>query len=149
MRFQLTAAWPRLTDTFTAADETGRAVYTVRAKTLSLRDSLTIRDAVGQPVARLQAGWLGGYRLTLGDREVGVIVGGPRPRLERLAGGAFTVTGDIAGREYKLADQERVLATVSRRFFSLTDCYGLDVPRAEEALLAVAVAVALHRLQEG
>lgn len=148
MRFQLTERWPAVTDSFEVTDESGRVVYRVTAKTLSLRDRLTVRDGGGEVVAVLEAGWAGGYRLTVAGRELARISSSVG-RVEFLDGrGRFEVSGDVAGREYKIADRQRVLATVSRAFFSLTERYGLDVAEAGEALEAVAVAVALHRAGE-
>lgn len=148
MRLKLTEKWPAVTDTFVAADESGQPVYTVTAKTFALRDTLHLRDRHGQIAASLQAGWLGGYRIVAGDAELASISGGTLPRVSLADGGSFVVTGDIAGREYKIADRTRVLATVSRKIFSLAEQYGLDVPDPDDVLVAVAVAVALHRLQQ-
>lgn len=146
MRLQLTEQWPSVTDTFVAADESGQAVYTVKAKTLSLRDKLTVRDSGGQPVATVQAGLLGGWGVSVAGQDAAKISSGRLPRVELLDGrGRYSITGDVSGREYKIADRRQVLATVSKSFFSLTDRYGLDVPDPADALLAVAVAVALHR----
>ncbi|NUP99701.1 MAG: hypothetical protein HUU35_07595 [Armatimonadetes bacterium] len=147
MRLKLTEKWPAVTDTFVAADESGQPLYTVTAKTFALRDTLHLRDAHGQIAASVQAGWLGGYRVVSGERELATISGGSPPRVQVAEAGSFVVAGDIAGREYKIADRSRVLATVSRKIFSLAEQYGLDVPDPADALLAVAVAVALHRRQ--
>lgn len=145
MRYQLTAQWPALTDTFEARDEAGRLCYSVKAKTFGLRDTLTILGGDGRPAARLSAGWVGGWTLAAADgSELAKIRGGARPQVE--AGGVvYKVTGDVAGFEYQITDRTRVLATVSKRFFSLTDRYGLDVPQEADALLAVGLVVALHR----
>lgn len=143
MRLTLTEDWPSLVDTLEVHNADGALRWTVRAKTLALRDRLSLRDPAGDEVAWLQAGWTGGYALHTSAGCQASIAGG-RVCLE--AGGAeFTITGDVAGREYKVADRERVLVTVSRSFFSFTDRYGLDVPVDDEALLAVGIAVALHR----
>ena len=58
----------------------------------------------------------------------------------------LTVRGAVGGRDYQVADRQRVLMTVSKTFFSFTDRYGLDVPNDDDLVLAVAIAVALHRL---
>lgn len=147
MRVHLTAAWPTVTDLLKVTAEPGQTLYTVRAKTLSLRDRLTLRDAAGEAVAVLAAGWAGGYTLTIGETPAARIRGGRSPAVELLDGrGRFTVTGDVAGREYRVADRRTVLLTVSKALCSLTDHYALDVPEPADLLLAVGLAVAWHRL---
>lgn len=145
MRYRLTARWPALTDTFEARDEAGTVQFRVRARTFGLRDTLTLEGADGRPAARLVAGWTGGWSLVDPEgTELARIGGGARPSI--TAGGQrYEVRGDVAGREYQITDRQRVLATVSKRFFSLADQYGLEVPEAADTLLAVAIAVACHR----
>lgn len=145
MRYQLTAQWPALTDTFEARDEQGQLCFSVQAKTFGLRDTLTILGSDGRPAAKLAAGWVGGWTLTASDGgELAKIGGGVRPQVE--AGGVkYKVMGDVSGFEYQITDRSKVLATVSKRLFSLTDRYGLDVPDASDSLVAVGIAVALHR----
>ncbi len=145
MRYQLTAQWPAVTDTFEARDERGTLCFSVKAKTFGLRDSLTILGGDGRPAATLAAGWVGGWTLTAAEGgELARLSGGARPQVE-CGGQKFRVVGDVAGFEYQITDRARVLATVSKRFFSLTDRYGLDVPEPSEALVAVGLVVALHR----
>ncbi len=143
MRLTLTEGWPSLVDTLEVQDAAGALRWTVRAKTLALRDRLSLRDPAGSETAWLQAGWTGGYAL---HTAAGCLASIGDGRVRLAADGAeFTITGDVAGREYKVADRQRVLVTVSRSFFSFTDRYGLDVPVDSEVLVAVGIAVALHR----
>ena len=145
MRYQLTAQWPAVTDTFEARDEHGTLCYSVKAKVFGLRDALTILGSDGRAAAKVTAGWVGGWKLEAADgSELAAIGGGLRPKIS--AGGRdYKVMGDVAGWEYQVTDKQRVLATVSKKFFSLTDKYGLEVPDPADTLLAIGIAVALHR----
>jgi uncharacterized protein YxjI len=145
MRYQLTAQWPALTDTFEARDEHGKLCYSVKAKVFGLRDALTILGPDGRPAAKLSAGWVSGWTLAAADgAALASIGGGSRPTIE-ASGQKYRVVGDVAGREYQVTDKRRVLATVSKKLVSLTDQYGLEVPDPADTLLAVGIAVALHR----
>lgn len=150
MRLQLSERWPRLEESLRVLDESGALVYTVKGALLALRERLVIRDAGGTVVGELVAGWPGGgYRVTLAGREVATVSGGRRPRLVLLDGrGPAALKGRPAGREYTIEIAGRRVAVVSRRFFGLTDSYGIELDEGPDAPLVVAVAVALHRLYD-
>ena len=67
MRVSLTANWPAVVDTLEVRDTDDTLRFVVRAKGFALRDQLRILDGAGAEVARLQAGWLGGYTLMQGE----------------------------------------------------------------------------------
>lgn len=150
MRYRLTERWPTVSDAFVITDESGRPVYEVRSALLSFRETLTIREAAGGEVGKLVGGWLGsGFRVIVRGGEVATVRGGRRPRIELLEGrGRVTVQGRIAGREYTLSLGNQILGTVSRKFFSLTDAYGVEATEPADSLLVLALATALHRLSQ-
>jgi uncharacterized protein YxjI len=149
MRYRLSEQWPKVTPTLEVTDEAGRVCYRAKAMGLALRDTITLEDAGGGAVAKLVAGWLGGYTVELGGTPAARVGGGPRPRIELLDGrGRLNVRGRPAGREVTLSLGRRPFAQISHKFFSLTDVYGVEAADPADDRLALAVAVALHRLTE-
>ena len=57
----------------------------------------------------------------------------------------LTAEGDFADWEYVVSRGGRPVATVSKRFFALTDTYGIDVADGEDDVLILAAAVVIDQ----
>jgi uncharacterized protein YxjI len=54
--------------------------------------------------------------------------------------------GDFIDHEYQFRRGDRVVATVSKRFFAWTDTYGVEIAPGEDDGLILAVAVAIDEM---
>ena len=145
-------------DDFYIKDETGRDVYFVDGKAFSLGDQLSFRDPGGQELASIRQKLLAWGR-TYEIRRAGELVAVVKKAPFALFRHHFTVDvpgpddleaeGDFIDHEYTLRRGDRVVATVSKRWFSWSDTYGIDVADGEDDLLvlvsSVVIDMACHR----
>jgi uncharacterized protein YxjI len=64
----------------------------------------------------------------------------PRYRLENTN---WTIHGDFWAHEYEISDHKACVMRMSKHWFTLGDSYELDIPQAENELLALCVALAV------
>ncbi|MBE2249889.1 MAG: LURP-one-related family protein [Myxococcus sp.] len=143
-------------DDFAIKDESGREVYSVdgRAFTL-LREKLAFLDAQKREVAFIRERLVAltpSYEI-LRDGKVAAVVKKDFINLFRVG---FTVdvpgpddleaTGSLLEHEYTFKRGGRVVAEVSKRWFSLTDTYGVDVAEGEDEVLVLASTVVIDML---
>ena len=150
MRYVMRQKLLALGDDFTIRDAEGRDAFLVDGKAFSLGDRLSFRNAAGEELARIRQkllAWGPTYEVFRGDALVAVV----RKALFALFHHRFTVdvpgpddleaTGDFLDHEYEFRRGDRVVATVSKRWFSWTDTYGIDVAEGEDDVLVLASAV--------
>ncbi len=118
-------------ETFVIKDPSGREVATVRQKLLALRESMTIeRD--GATIATVRKAWIAPLR----DKFVIDMQGGPD----------MIAQGSIWEHEYTISRDHELVATISKRWFSLTDSYGITIQPGEDDALVLAIAVAIDEI---
>ena len=150
MRYVMRQKLLALGDDFQIRDEAGNEVYYVDGRALSFGDKLSVRDAAGNELAfisqRLMA-WGPTYEIWRNGTLAAVV----KKKLFALFHHRFTVDvpgpddleakGDFTDHEYEFRRGGRVVAVVSKRWFSLTDTYGIDVDDGEDDVLVLASAV--------
>jgi len=137
-------------DDFTIQDESGRDVYFVDGKAFSLGDQLSLKDMQGNELAYIRQklfAWGKTYEIYRG----GVLAAVVKKELFTLFKCRFMVdvpgpndleaTGDFLDHEYAFSRGDRTVASVSKRWFSWTDTYGVDVADDEDPVLVLASAV--------
>ena len=137
-------------DDFTIQDETGNDVYFVDGKMFSLGDQLSFQDMRGNELAQIRQklfAWGKTYEVYRG----GVLAAVVRKELFSFFKCRFTVdvpgpddleaNGDFLDHEYEFTRGDRTVASVSKRWFSLRDTYGIDVADDEDPVLVLASAV--------
>jgi uncharacterized protein YxjI len=144
--------WLALGEDFSVEDEEGREAYFVDGRVLSLGDKLSIRDAGGEEVAFVAERLLA-FAKTYEIYRAGALAATVRKAPFTLFRCTFTVdvpgpgdleaTGDFLDHEYVIRRGDRVVATVSKRWFSFTDTYGVDVADGEDEVLLLAAAVVI------
>jgi uncharacterized protein YxjI len=120
-------------------DDQGRPAFRVDGKVLSLRNRLIIRDPDGREVAQVHrklAALRPTYKVTVGGEESAEV----RKRLFTPFVDRFTIdvpgpydlemTGDLFDHEFTIRRGDQVVATVSKRWFSVRDTYAVDVAPA-------------------
>ena len=141
-------------DDFTVKDEGGRDVFHVDGKALSIGDKLIFKDMQGRELARIREKLLSigkTYDITLADGSTTTV----KKHLFTLFRAAFTVDvpgpGDLEAKgsfldhEYTFTrgGSGGAVATVSKRWFSIRDTYGVDIAPGENDVLILASAVVI------
>ncbi len=145
-----------LGDDFVIRDESGRLRYQVdgRAFTL-LREKLSFQDASGNEVAFIREKLLAlrkSYEIHRGGDRVAVV----KKDLFNLFRVGFTVDvpgpddyeakGSILDHEYTFRRGGRVVAEVSKRWFTLRDTYAVDIEEGEDDVLILASAIVIDQI---
>jgi uncharacterized protein YxjI len=141
-------------DDFHIRDESGRDVYFVDGKALSFGDQLSFQDLEGNELAFIKQqvfAWGKTYEIF----RAGVLAAVVKKELFALFHHRFTVDvpgpddleaeGNFLDHEYAFKRGGRTVATVSKRWFSWTDTYGVDVDDGEDQVLVLASAVVVDQ----
>ena len=154
MRYSMKEKLFALGDDFTIQDENGRDVFFVDGKALSLGDQLSFQDMKGNELAFIKEKvftWGKTYEIHRSGRLAAVV----KKELFSLIHCRFTVDvpgpddleakGDFLDREYEFTRGDRPVAAVSKRWFTWSDTYGVDVAEGEDAILILASAVVIDQ----
>jgi uncharacterized protein YxjI len=147
----------RLGEDSDITDDQGRPAFRVDGKVLSLRNRLIIRDPDGREVAQVHrklAALRPTYKVTVGGEEAAEV----RKRLFTPFVDRFTIdvpgpddlemTGDLLDHEFTIRRGDQVVATVSKRWFSVRDTYAVDVAPGQDDLLLLASVLALDLAED-
>jgi uncharacterized protein YxjI len=149
-RYQLRTKLLSIGDDYWIEDEDGQRTFKVDGKALRIRDTFVIEDASGTEVAKIKERKLSvrdSMKIELTDREATVhkaLVGlRERFKVDVDGGPDLEAHGNLVDHEYEIEREGDTVATVSKRWFSIRDTYGVEMaPGADEALvLAVTVCV--------
>lgn len=145
-------------DDFTIRDAEGRDVFFVDGKAFSFGDQLSFRDMQGRELAYIRQkllSWGPTYEIYR-DGEPAAIV---KKELFTFFRCRFTVdvpgpddleaAGDFMDHEYELTRDGRHVATVSRKWFSWSDTYGVDIAEGEDDVLILASTVVIDMVCHG
>ena len=139
---------------FTIKDAAGQDRFFVDGRALSLGDKLSFQDMAGHELAFIRQkllAWGPTYELERNGQLVAVV----KQKLWTLFRNRFTVDvdadgpsptdlevqGDFWQHEYTFTRAGQVVATVSKRYFSWTDTYGVDIAPGEDDILILACTV--------
>lgn len=139
-------------DDFTIRDENGRDAFHVDGKVFSFGDSLTIYAASGGEAARIEQkllSWGPTYEVYRNGNHVATV----KKKLLTFLRDTFYVDvpgpddleahGNILDHEYEFTRHGDTVARVSKRFFSWSDSYGVDIAEGEDDVLILAAAVVI------
>src|SRR5687768_3986676 len=135
-RFKMRQKMMSLGEDFTIEDESGNAAYEVDGKVLTLRETFELKDRQGNVVATIR-GKLMSLRAKMDvirdDEVVATITKALfAPLRAKFAvdvrdGESLRLDGSIFDHEYTLRRDDAVVAQVSKRWFTFTDTYGIDI----------------------
>jgi uncharacterized protein YxjI len=141
-------------DDFVIKDDAGRDVYFVDGKAFSIGDQLSFQDMAGHELAFIKQkifAWGKTYEIVR-DGQVAAVV---KKALFAPFHHRFSVDvpgpddleaeGSFTDHEYTFRRGERTVATVSKRWFSWTDTYGIEVADGEDPVLILASAVVVDQ----
>ena len=157
MRYVIREKFFRLTEDSTITDEAGQPVYQVNGKLFSVHNTIVMRDMAGNEVATVRRHLLSlrpTYEITHGGQELAEI----RKHLFTPFGDRFTVDipgpddleikGNLFEHDYTISQSGQTVATVSKRWISLTDTYGVDVAPGQNDALVLASVLALDLAED-
>ena len=158
MKYELNSKWFTLSTSYEIKDEDGNLAFAVDGKFLSFGHNLEFKNADGVKLAQIQQkllNYLPVFEIFLGDKPFATIsrqfswfkksflldVPGPND---------YEIEGSFWSYEYEFRRSAGVVATVSRRFFSLTGSYGVEIVEGEDvvAILCAAVVIDLCNKSE-
>jgi uncharacterized protein YxjI len=154
MRYVMTQKLLCLGNDFTIKDADGNDRFYVDGKILTIRDQLSFQDMAGNELAYIRKKLLSlattyeifrsgdlfavvkEHLLQFVNYRFSVDVGadGPGP-------GDLEIEGEFLAHEYRFLDRGRLVAAVSKKWFSLTDSYGVDVVDGADDVLILACTV--------
>jgi uncharacterized protein YxjI len=139
-------------DDYYIRDDAGNDVYFVDGKAFTIGDRLSFQDLSGHELAFIRQkvlSWGKTYEIS----RAGLVVAVVKKELFAFFHHRFTVDvpgpndleaqGSFTDHEYEFRRGERVVATVSKRWFTLRDTYGIDIDDGEDQVLLLACAVVI------
>ena len=157
MRYVIRERFFRLGEDSDITDESGRPVLRVDGKVFSLHDTLIVRDPAGAEVARVQRKLLAlrpTYEITAAGRQLAEVRKHLfTPFVDRFAIDVpgpddMELDGSLLDHEFTIRRGHRVVARVSKQWFTLRDTYGVDIAEGEDWLLLLACVLALDLAQD-
>jgi uncharacterized protein YxjI len=144
--------WFCLGNDYTIKDAAGEEVLRVDGKVFSIGEKLAIEDMSGREFALIDQkllSWGPTYEIWK-DNALAAVV---KQRLFTAMRCRFTVDvpgpddleaeGDFLDHEYVFTRGGRQVAWVSKKFFSWTDTYGINIPHGEDVILILASVVVI------
>jgi uncharacterized protein YxjI len=141
-------------DDFYIRDEQGRDVFFVDGKALSFGDKLSFQDLAGHELAfiKQKVFAIGATYEIYRSGELAAVVKKAlfAPFHHRFAIDVpgpddLEAKGDFLDREYEFRRSDTVVATVSKRWFTFADTYGIDISPGEDDVLILASAVVVDQ----
>ena len=150
MRYILKQKLFSLGDDFYIRDENEQDVYFVDGKFVHIGDQLSFQDLEGRELAFIKQKVLAWGRTYELYRD-GVVVAVVKKELFAPFHHTFYVDvpgpddlkaeGNFLDREYTFSRGDKVVATVSKQWFTLADTYGVDIADGEDEVLILASTV--------
>ena len=122
----------RLRKTLFFEDMNGNKLCKIQERLLAIKDTMAVEDPDGNQMAVIKKGLIA----PLGDHWTVNVRGGPD----------LDVQGNILDHEYSVNERRRKIAEVSKKWLSLTDTYGVEIDDGQNAILILALAVAIDMM---
>ncbi len=139
-------------DDFTIRDSNESVAYQVKGKVFSIGDKLSFQDASGRELAHIAQkllAWGPTYEVQRGNDVLAVV----KKKLFTFFKCSFTVDvpgpddlhaqGNLLDHEYEFTRHGKTVARVSKKWFSWSDTYGIDIEDGEDEVLILCSAVVI------
>src|SRR5262249_36473351 len=157
MRYTVREKFFRLGEDSDITDESGHAIFHVDGKVFTIHDTLIVRDTGGNEVAKIQRRLLAlrpTYVIERNGREAATV----RKHLLHRYGERFTVDipgpddleiqGNIFEHDYSITREGQTIASISKRWISLTDTFGVDVAPGQDDVLILCCVLVLDQIED-
>ena len=122
----------RIRKTLAFEDAHGKKLAQIQERLLTIKDTMVIEDANGRDLATVKKALIAPLR----DRWSVNVKGGPD----------LSVRGDILDHEYTIKQGRDHVAAISKKWFRLTDTYGVEVAPGQNDILILAVTIAIDMM---
>jgi uncharacterized protein YxjI len=122
----------RIRKTLVFEDMNGKPLCTVKERLLAIRDTMTITGPEGEELAVIKKALITPLR----DRWSVNVKNGPD----------LDVQGNIFDYEYSIKQGWNKVAEISKKWFRLTDTYGVEIDPGQNDILILAVAIAIDMM---
>ncbi|MEW5942130.1 MAG: LURP-one-related family protein [Chloroflexota bacterium] len=122
----------RIRKTLLFEDMSGRKLCQIKERLLTIKDTMVIEDPDGKDIAVIKKALIAPLR----DKWNVNVKGGED----------LVVKGDILDHEYAFKQGGRKVAEVSKKWFSVTDTYGVEIGEGQNDILILAIAVAIDMM---
>ena len=143
-------------DDFWIENQDGQKVFKVDGKALRLRKTLIFEDMDGNKLCQIQERWLPiKETMEIEDpkgKQMAVVkkalITPLRDKWDvKVKGGPdLDVQGDFLDHEYSIKQGWNKVAEVSKKWFRLTDTYGVEIDPGQNDILILAIAVAIDMM---
>jgi uncharacterized protein YxjI len=148
-----------LGDDFWVEDDSGERVFHVDGKVLRPRDTFVVETADGQELLKIKERRLKlrkTYAIERDGEEVATVAKAlvtplrDRFSVEVAGQGTLEAKGDLLDHEFTIAwDDGRPMAEVTKRRLTVRDTYSVSVEPAQDAVLAIAIAICIDAIERG
>lgn len=153
MRYQVREKIFSFGDNFVIKNEYGDDVFRVRGRVFSLGNKLTLENLAGHELAYIEQKlfkFLPQYTIFMNSRDVATIKKElsflkPRFYIESVMG-SYEMEGDIFSHEFSILKNGRVVAAVSKKWFSYSDTYGVDIDNTEDQAFMMALVIVIDQV---
>ncbi len=137
-------------------DGQGNHAFEVDGKALSVRDNHILQDLQGRPlytISRSLAHIRMTYEIKQGEQVIATIEKalmafmGDRFKIAFANGQQMAVKGDFIHREFRVTQAGKDVIVASRKLLSIRDKYGVQIMPDFDVPLALAIVVALERME--
>ena len=144
-----------LGEDFTIEDAAGNPAFEVDGKVMTLRETFELKDRQGNVVAAIRGKLLSvrsKMEIYRDDRHAATVTKAifaplrAKFHVDVEGGKDLRIDGSILDHEYSIERGGDVVAQVSKRWFTFTDTYGIDIASGEDDVLMLAIAVALDEM---
>ena len=122
----------RIRKTLEFEDLNGRKLAQIKERILSIKDSMVIEDAKGKDLAVVKKALIAPLR--------------DKWNVDVKGGEDLVVQGNILDLEYDIRQGRKKVAEVSKKWFTITDTYGVEVEEGQNHILILAIAVAIDMM---
>jgi uncharacterized protein YxjI len=144
-----------LGEDFTIEDASGNPAFEVDGKVMRLRETFELKDLRGNVVATIRGKFVSirpKMDILRGDDVAATVskalftVFHDKFTVDMHGGEDLHIDGDLFEHEYTLQRGGNEIAQISKRWFSVTETYGIDIAEGEDDALILAIAVALDEM---
>jgi uncharacterized protein YxjI len=122
----------RIRKTLVFEDMDGEPLCTIKERLLTIRDTMTIDGPDGEQMAVIKKALIAPVR----DRWMVKVRNGPD----------LSVQGNIFDYEYSIKQGWNKVAEISKKWFRLTDTYGVEIDHGQNDILVLAIAIAIDMM---
>ena len=143
-------------DDYWIEDSSGKKCYKIDGKALKIRKTLILEDSQGTPLCQIQERMLRvkdtmeiedarGKRIALVQKNL-INILNEHWKVKIREGADLKVSGNILDHEYVIREGLKKVAEVSKKWFRLSDVYGVEIDDDQEPEIILAVAIAIDMM---